>query len=125
MNISIEELSAWEYIKLLLVTILKIFAICIVTWVVAKYYAISIINIIIQAFINYENESILKLGVGLAVLATLLYLAFFVVKTLWVNFRAIEYIIRNDMYKCKDMNTNKLFYAPYEFLLYNYNITIK
>lgn len=125
MNISIEELSAWEYIKLLLVTILKIFAICIVTWVVAKYYAISIINIIIQAFINYENESILKLGVGLAVLATLLYLAFFIVKTLWVNFRAIEYIIRNDMYKCKDMNTNKLFYAPYEFLLYNYNITIK
>lgn len=125
MNISIEELSAWEYIKLLLVTILKIFAICIVTWVVAKYYAISIINIIIQAFINYENESILKLGVGLAVLATFLYLAFFVVKTLWVNFRAIEYIIRNDMYKCKDMNTNKLFYAPYEFLLYNYNITIK
>lgn len=125
MNISIEELSAWEYIKLLLVTILKIFAICIVTWVVAKYYAISIINIIIQAFINYENESILKLGVGLAVLATFLYLAFFIVKTLWVNFRAIEYIIRNDMYKCKDMNTNKLFYAPYEFLLYNYNITIK
>lgn len=125
MNISIEELSAWEYIKLLLVTILKIFAICIVTWVVAKYYAISVINIIIQAFINYENESILKLGVGLAVLATFLYLAFFVVKTLWVNFRAIEYIIRNDMYKCKDMNTNKLFYAPYEFLLYNYNITIK
>lgn len=125
MNISIEELSAWEYIKLLLVTILKIFAICIVTWVVAKYYAISIINIIIQAFINYENESIIKLGVGLAVLATLLYLAFFIVKTLWVNFRAIEYIIRNDMYKCKDMNTNKLFYAPYEFLLYNYNITIK
>lgn len=125
MNISIEELSAWEYIKLLLITILKIFAICIVTWVVAKYYAISIINIIIQAFINYENESIIKLGVGLAVLATLLYLAFFIVKTLWVNFRAIEYIIRNDMYKCKDMNTNKLFYAPYEFLLYNYNITIK
>lgn len=125
MNISIEELSAWEYIKLLLVTILKIFAICIVTWVVAKYYAISIINIIIQAFINYENESILKLGVGLVVLATFLYLAFFIVKTLWVNFRAIEYIIRNDMYKCKDMNTNKLFYAPYEFLLYNYNITIK
>ena len=125
MNISIEELSAWEYIKLLLVTILKIFAICIVTWVVAKCYAISVINIIIQAFINYENESILKLGVGLAVLATFLYLAFFVVKTLWVNFRAIEYIIRNDMYKCKDMNTNKLFYAPYEFLLYNYNITIK
>lgn len=125
MNISIEELSAWEYIKLLLVTILKIFAICIVTWIVAKYYAISIINIIIQAFINYENESILKLGLGLAVLATLLYLAFFIVKTLWVNFRAIEYIIRNDMYKCKDMNTNKLFYAPYEFLLYNYNITIK
>ena len=125
MNISIEELSAWEYIKLLLITILKIFAICIVTWVVAKYYTISVINIIIQAFINYENESILKLGVGLAVLATFLYLAFFVVKTLWVNFRAIEYIIRNDMYKCKDMNTNKLFYAPYEFLLYNYNITIK
>ena len=125
MNISIEELSAWEYIKLLLVTILKIFAICIVTWVVAKYYAISIINIIIQAFINYENESILKLGVGLVVLATFLYLAFFIVKTLWVNFRAIEYIIRNDMYKCKDMNTNKLFYAPYEFLLYNCNITIK
>ena len=125
MNISIEELSAWEYIKLLLVTILKIFAICIVTWVVAKYYTISVINIIIQAFINYENESIRKLGVGLAVLATFLYLAFFVVKTLWVNFRAIEYIIRNDMYKCKDMNTNKLFYAPYEFLLYNYNITIK
>ena len=125
MNISIEELSAWEYIKLLLITILKIFAICIVTWVVAKCYAISVINIIIQAFINYENESILKLGVGLAVLATFLYLAFFVVKTLWVNFRAIEYIIRNDMYKCKDMNTNKLFYAPYEFLLYNYNITIK
>lgn len=125
MNISIEELSAWEYIKLLLITILKIFAICIVTWVVAKYYTISVINIIIQAFINYENESILKLGVGLAVLATFLYLAFFVVKTLWVNFRAIEYIIRNDMYKCKDMNTNKLFYAPYKFLLYNYNITIK
>ena len=125
MNISIEELSAWEYIKLLLVTILKIFAICIVTWVVTKYYTISVINIIIQAFINYENESILKLGVGLAVLATFLYLAFFVVKTLWVNFRAIEYIIRNDMYKYKDMNTNKLFYAPYEFLLYNYNITIK
>ena len=125
MNISIEELSAWEYIKLLLITILKIFAICIVTSQVTKYYAISVINIIIQAFINYENESILKLGVGLAVLATFLYLAFFVVKTLWVNFRAIEYIIRNDMYKCKDMNTNKLFYAPYEFLLYNYNITIK
>lgn len=125
MNISIEELSAWEYIKLLLVTILKIFAICIVTWVVAKYYAISAIDIIIQSFINYENESIHKLGLGLVILAIFLYLAFFVIKTLWVNLRAIEYIVRTDMYKCKDMNTNKLFYAPYEFLLYNYNITIK